>query len=88
MIQLTKDFVMIADGECYAVGKARNSIATASKLIKPKYYTTAAQAVRGTIQLAMMQSVKNEEVTTLRQFVEELERLKAEIAQILEPLEV
>lgn len=87
MIQLTKDLVLIADSECYVVGKPGKSRGKGPELIKPKYYTTVAQAVRGALAITMRQRVADGSIATLRQFIEEQERLQDEFKQLLEPLE-
>lgn len=52
-----------------------------------EYYTTAAQAVRGALAITMRQRVADGSITTLRQFIEEQERLQDEFKRLLEPLE-
>ena len=88
MIQLTNDLVLIANSECYIVGKAGKSRGKGPELTNPKYYTTAAQAVRGALAITMRQRVGDGSITTLRQFIEEQEQLQYEFKRLLEPLEV
>lgn len=46
-----------------------------------------AQAVRGALAITMRQRVADGSIATLRQFIEEQERLQDEFKQLLEPLE-
>lgn len=87
MIQLTKDFAMTADQHCYMVGKLRVSRGKHGALREPTYYSTAAQAVQGALSRVMRQGVADESITSLRQFIEEQRRLKAELQTLIEPLE-
>lgn len=94
MIQLTKDLWMTADNHCYIVGLLNKTRREAvqrgrkdSVLRNPKYYSTAAQAVRGALETAMRIAVKDDEITTLRQFIQEQERLRGELELLVAPLE-
>ncbi len=87
MIQLTKDIVMIADRHCYIIGKPRERPGRPLEVQELTYYTTAAQAVQDALNRAMRQSVADGSITTLRQFIEEQERLKKEFQTLIKPLE-
>ena len=87
MIQLTKDFAMTADNHCFIVGRPRQRVGKALEMLEPSYYTTAAQAVQGTLNRAMRQGVADGSITTLRQFIQEQERLKTELHSMIKPLE-
>lgn len=87
MIQLTKDLVLMADSDCYTVGKPRTRTDKGCVLDRPKYYTTVAQAMRGALAITMRQRVADGSITKLRQFIEEQERLQDEFKRMLEPLE-
>lgn len=86
MIQLTKGFAMIADDYCYTVGKPRQRADGRIVLDKPTYYSTAAQAVSGALVRAMRQGVADGSITTLRQFIQEQERLRGELEMLIAPL--
>lgn len=87
MIQLTKRLVMTADKHCYIVGEPRQRTGRTTGIKEPKYYSTAAQAARGALDTAMRMAVEDEEVTTLRQFIQEQERLHTELEKLIMPLE-
>ena len=94
MIQLTKDLVMIADKNCYIVGRPNKQRSNderggrkAPKLLAPTYYTTAGQAVRGALNRAMRDAVADGSITTLQEFVKEQARQRAELAKLLDQLE-
>lgn len=87
MIQLTKDLWMTADDNCYIVGKPRQSADKVVRLDKPTYYTTMDQAVRGALLRAMRQGVADGTITTLRQFIQEQERLHCELEKLIAPLD-
>lgn len=84
MIQLTKGFAMIADDYCYTVGKPRQKVDGRIVLDKPTY---AAQAVSGALVRAMRQGVADGSITALREFIQEQERLRAELETLIAPLE-
>lgn len=87
MIQLTEELAMIADDCCYIIGKPRQRADKGLVMDKPTYYSTAAQAVCGALGRAMRQAVKDNEVTTLQQFIQEQERLHAELERRIAPLD-
>jgi len=87
MIQLTKRLVMTADKHCYIVGEPRKARGRAIEIREPKYYSTAAQAVQGALATAMRMAVEDEEVTTLRAFIQEQERQRAALEKLIMPLE-
>lgn len=86
MIQLTKDLWMDADEHCYIVGKPRQIADKVVRLDKPTYYTTMAQAVSGACARALRQGVADGTITTLREFIQEQERLQAEFERLIAPL--
>ena len=83
MIQLTDNLVMIADDYCYTVGRPRKRADKGLVLDHPTYYTTAGQAVQGALNQAVRQAVKNGNVTTLQEFIQEQERQRAEIERLI-----
>ena len=87
MIQLTKDLWVKADDHCYIVGNLRERRGEGAELRNPTYYTTMDQAVQGALKRAMRQGVKDNEITSLCQFIQEQERLRAELEKLIAPLE-
>ena len=87
MIQLTKDFAMTADNHCFIVGRPRQRVGKALEMLEPSYYPTAVQAVQGTLNRVMRQGVADGSITTLRQFIQEQERLRGELQSVIKPLE-
>ena len=87
MIELTKNIFMTADDHCYIVGTPRQREGRSLEIRNPKYYSTAAQAVRGALNLAMRDSVADGSVTTLREFIERQTELQAEFERMIAPLE-
>lgn len=86
MIQLTERLVMTADKSCYIVGEPRRRVGRPVEIKDPKYYTHAAQAVKGALDTAMRMAVEDGEVTTLREFIHKQEHLQAEFEALLAPL--
>lgn len=87
MIQITKNLVMIADDYCYTVGIPRQRADRGLVLDHPTYYATAAQAVQGALNRAMRQTVADGSITTLREFIQEQERQRAELEKLIVPLD-
>lgn len=87
MVQLTKELAMTADNHCFIVGRPRQRVGKALEMMEPSYYSTAAQAVQGALNRAMRKGVADGSITTLHQFIEEQERLKAELQSMIKPLE-
>lgn len=87
MIQLTKDLWLKADEHCYIVGQLRQRADKGDVLRNPTYHTTAAQAVEGALKRAMRQGVADGSITTLQQFIQEQERLQAELEALISPLD-
>lgn len=87
MIQLTKRLVMTADKHCYIVGESRQRAGRPQGIKEPKYYTTAAQAIKGALSAAIRMAVEDNEVTSLRQFIQKQEQLLTELEAMIAPLE-
>lgn len=87
MIQLTKRLVMTADKHCYIVGEPRQRAGNPQGIKEPKYYSTAAQAVKGALCTAMRMAVENNEVTTLREFIQKQEQLLTDLERLIAPLD-
>lgn len=86
MIQLTKDLWVKADDHCYIVGTLRQRAGRGMVMDNQTYYTTMDQTAQGALRRAMRQGVKDNEITTLRQFIQEQERLQAELETLIAPL--
>lgn len=94
MIQLTKDLAMSADENQYIVGTLNKKRCEgvqgeckANKLLNTRYYPTVAQAVAGALRRAVRQGVADGSITTLRQFIQEQERLQTELEKLVAPLD-
>ena len=87
MIQLTRRLVMTADRHCYIIGEPWQKGDRPVEIKNPKYYSTAAQAVKGPLSTSMRQAVEDGEVTTLRQFIKRQEQLYAELEKLIAPLD-
>lgn len=79
MIHLIGDYYMTADKNAYTVGKAEESCT--KRTFKPgaRYYSTLAQAVSSTAEIALRDGIAAGEIQTLRDAVEELHRIRDEI---------
>lgn len=88
MIKIDENLVIVADGHCYAVGKPVQKQSGEIFIQKPKYYSTMAQTLRGCVSIALRNGVADGSITTLRQFMDEQQRLTDQIKVLLTPLEV
>ena len=86
MIQLTKELAMIADDHCYIVGKPKQSPGKPVEMRQPTYYSTAAQAVQSALQRTILKAVKDGNITTLREFIQEQDRQRTELEKRIAPL--
>ena len=86
MIQLTEDLAMTADEHAYIVGRPHTRPGKGIELRDPTYYSSAALAVQGAIYRALRQGVANGSITTLRQFVQEHDRLTRDLCGATSPL--
>ena len=86
MIQLTKDLAMTADEHGYIVGQPRQRPDKGTVLDRPTYHATAAQAVSAALARTMRQAVEDGTITTLRQFIQEQERQRADFEKLLHHL--
>ncbi len=84
MIQLTKDLWMDADESQYIVGQPRERPGKGTELRNPCYYPTVAQAVSAALQRALRKDVADGTITTLREFIQEQERLRTELETLLD----
>ena len=87
MIQLTEKLIMTADKHCYIVGEPRQRAGRGIGIKDPKYYTTAAQAVKGALATAMRMAVEDGSITTLREFIQEQERQYSALEKLIMPLD-
>ena len=83
MIQITDNLAIIADANCYIVGKPVKKRDGSVFIRDPKYYSTIGQALRGTVNIALRTAVSDGTITTLRQFVNEHERLEGVLQDLL-----
>ncbi|MBD5151572.1 MAG: hypothetical protein HDT16_03535 [Oscillibacter sp.] len=86
MIPLTDNLVMISDGRCYIVGIPREGRGKGVELQNPTYYATAHQAALGALERSLRKGVADGRITTLREFIDEQYRQRAEMEKLLAPL--
>lgn len=90
MIQLTETLAVVADDQQYILGiptERKREGKAAVTMRRPRYYPTLAGAVRAAVSQAMREKVAADEITTLRAFLEEAERMDARFRELLAPLE-
>lgn len=94
MIQLINGLVMTADENQYIVGRLNESRRKAAQggrkdklILNPRYYPTVAQAVSAALVRVMRHGVADGSITTLRQFIQEQERLQSELEKLVAPLD-
>ena len=86
MIYLTEKIAVTADQHQYIVGKPRLDARKGKMMDRPRYYTTLPSAVKGAVLQAMRDKVADDEITTLREFLVEYQRITDEFAKQLAPL--
>ncbi len=90
MIKLMENLVITADAHQYVLGRPftrKDSNGNATVEIKnPRYYTDLASAVKGAIFQSLRAGVAGEEITDLRGFLDEYQRLTEMFAKQLSPL--
>ncbi len=82
MIHLIGDYYMTADkkpGCSYVVGIPRQTEDKRIIMRQTRYYSTLARAVAETAEIALRDKIAAGEITTLKEAVEELHRMKDEI---------
>lgn len=87
MIQLTDNLVVTADQYQYIVGTPRTRPDKGITIDKPRYYTTLAGAVKGTLSQALRDKVPDGTVTTLRGWLDEYQKITDEFTELVKPLE-
>ena len=85
MIELPEGLVIISDEHCYIVGNPRKSRGKGVEIKNPKYYAHIDQAIQGALALILRLKVKNKEITTLRQFLDEQASLNQGLRDMLTP---
>lgn len=70
-----------------SVETVRKGGCKASLVLNPTYYTTAGQAVQGALNRAMRAAVKDGRITTLREFIQEQDRPRAELEKLIASLD-
>ena len=83
MIELPEGLVIISDEHCYIVGNPRKSRGKGVEIKNPKYYAHIDQAIQGALALILRLKVKNKEITTLRQFLDEQANLNQELRDMV-----
>lgn len=86
MIQLTDNLAITADDMQYIVCTPRQRPDGRLIMRNPRYYPNLAQAVQYAAVRALRQKVANEEITTLRGCIDEMEHLTREFQKLIEPL--
>ena len=88
MIELLGGYCIKSDRKQFIMGQTRKDKAGHTRFKEPHYFSTMQGAVKEAIRRLLCEKVAGDEITTLRQFVDEADRLKAEIKEIIEPLSV
>ena len=91
MIELPGGLAIIADEHQYIVGRPRKAAQgdnKAGKMSNPGYYRTLACAVKEAAAQAMREKVRTDEITGLKEFIAEYQKVIAEIQELTEPLNV
>ena len=86
MIRLTKRLVLTADKHCYIVGEVKQRPGRPAEIKGARYYTTVAQAVRGTLDTTMRWAVEDGSIATLQEFIREQERQRTRLESLIAPL--
>lgn len=86
MIRLTKRLVLTADKHCYIVGEVKQRPGRPAEIKGARYYTTVAQAVRGTLDTTMRWAVEDGSIATLQEFIREQERQRTRLERLIAPL--
>ena len=84
MIKLTENLVLIADEHQYIVTKLDSK--GKPSYSQRKYYSSIDTAIAAAVNRAVREGVANEEIQTLNDFIDELNRYKAEFEKLLSPL--
>jgi hypothetical protein len=91
MIKLIEKLAISADEHQYTLGRPRqrtDKAGNATTLIdNPTYYTSMSAALKSAVVRAMRDKVAANEITTLREYLDEQRRLQDDFAKQLEPLE-
>jgi hypothetical protein len=91
MIKLTEKLAITADEHQYLLGRPRERADKAGNAVtsidNPTYYTTLSSALKSALARTMREKVQDGAVTTMRGYLDELQRLQDEFAKLLEPLE-
>lgn len=85
MITLPGDLIITADNDQYIVGRARAKVSKGSFIAKPRYYPNLESALRAALQQAMRDKVSAGEITTLQDFIQEQNQMRAELDALLRP---
>ncbi len=90
MINLTENLVITADAHQYIMGRPFTRIDSKGKatveIKNPRYYTDLASAVKGAISQSLRAGVAGDEITDLRGFLDEYQRLSEMLGQQSSPL--
>lgn len=91
MIQLTDKISIAADENQYIIGKPSQKPDKGGNMItrmnNPRYYTTLAAAIKSAVSEALRDGVADGNITTLRDFINEQQRIQDEFAKLIEPLD-
>ena len=94
VIYLTDKLAVTADSECYMVGRPVETVQESggkrckAPKLRPRYYSTMAQAVRGAVSATLRQKVAASEITTLQEFIRQEQTLQTEFTKKLEVLDL
>lgn len=86
MIQIAAGLVITADDSQYILGRPVKKRDGKIAVRSPRYYTNLSQAVRAAAVIAVRKKVAIEEITTLRDCINEMERIQREFEKLIEPL--
>ena len=85
MIELPEGLVIISGRALLHCGDLGKACGKGVEIKNPKYYAHIDQAIQGALALILRLKVKNEEITTLRQFLDEQANLNQELRDMPTP---
>ena len=84
MIELLNGYCIKSDGRQFIMGRTRKDNAGHTRFVDPHYFHTMQAAVKETVRRLLCEKVSSEEITTLKHFISESERIKGEFRKIME----
>lgn len=84
MIELLNGYCIKSDGRQFIMGRTKKDKAGHTRFVDPHYFHTMQAAVKEAVRRLLCEKVSSNEITSLKHFIAESDRIKADFEKMME----